>query len=508
MLQSFGSEAYRRHLARVSIEQNLREIVRQQQGLAYLQTEAARAQIFAIQNGFDELGLLVSNLEDAIAWSTGAIVGALEEVQETLSEIAWQQEQSNELLRDVLKTLRHPRGTRAEELRERGNEFYANALEARRPEDRQRWMRLALDAYQQAARFNPADFSVRHSIGMIHFFEGGDSEEAAKEFREAAALAEPYSKRHAAMSWLYLGYVRRNRKELEDAYQATKEALVLDPEWLEASYQHAVHCALTARFDEMVARLTKSIEADLEYFIRAASEPEFLPIPQARTLLQNLFDNLEQRAGEICEALGKRITALNSVRHPLFEGLLGLARRVLTRLDNAKGYPNLAQAITAVSGLWDSAARDLVARCSKRPEPTCSVSVDGMVAWVSGNRTFLWHVFNPDFQLATSQPHSARVTCVALSPDSSLLAIASGRTIGVWRVSDRGLVRTIVVNKEGITNSGSVVRLIFSADSARLVAFTSIVFDEGWVYRYWLSNGREDFLGSWPRLTSTKEWWW
>jgi tetratricopeptide (TPR) repeat protein len=231
-------EAYLSHHFRQMVEDGLREIIRGQKAQMALQAQMGRAQLEAyreqtkaIEHGLSELGVQIRDLQETIAWSTEAIAGAIESLEQTMSwgfaQVIWQQEQTKQLLVEILKRLSSPRTTEAEELRERGNEFFRNGVNAKRPEDRERWMNLAIDAYLEAIRKNPADFTVFQSLGVIQFFEKGNSELALKCFREAASLAEPYSPRHAAMAWLYLGYVHRNRKELEEAYQATLEAVKL-----------------------------------------------------------------------------------------------------------------------------------------------------------------------------------------------------------------------------------------------------------------------------------------
>ena len=317
MLYHVGDEAHQRHHFRVEVERNLREIASTQQ-------IATQAQIATLREGFDHLGFAISDLQDTLAWSLDSIAGAVEQLDSTLSwglaEIAWRQEQTNQLLQDVLKTLRHPRGTQAEELRERGDELYQNALDSRRPEDRQRWIDLALQAYQEAVENNPADFSVFHSMGVILFFEKGNSDHALRCFREAAALAEPYSEHHAAMSWLYLSYVHRNRQELEEAHKATDEALTLDPDWTEARFQHSIHCALRERIEEMEDNLYKAIEGDPTYFPKAAADPNLLPISEVRSVLARLSYDAKEKASKIRDRLMHLINFLDSnVMRPLFE---------------------------------------------------------------------------------------------------------------------------------------------------------------------------------------------
>ena len=159
-------------------------------------------------------------------------------------------------------------------------------------------MDMALQAYKEAVEYNPADFSVFHSMAVILFFEKGNSADALSCLREAAALAEPYSKHHAAMSWLYLSYVHRSRQELEDAYDSTHEALTLDPAWPEARYQHAVHCALNGMVDEMEENLVASIQADPTYFPKIAADPDLMPVHRARHVQEILLDQVKKEVKE------------------------------------------------------------------------------------------------------------------------------------------------------------------------------------------------------------------
>lgn len=290
MTHHTGDESYQRHHFRLEVERNLRELVRQNRQQTQVQAEASFAGIEILQEGLDQLGIAISDLEATIAWSMEAVAGAISELEKVLywgfAEITWQQEQSNELLRDILKTLHHPRGIQAEEFRNRGNELYRNAMNSSRPEDKQRWMNLALSAYREAVEYNPIDFSVFHSMGVILFFEKGSSDDALRCFREAAALAEPYSNHHAAMSWLYMGYVHKNRQGLEEAYKATKEALSLDSGWAEVYYQHAVHCAGTRRMEEMKQNLTKAMWMNTDFFRRASFDLDLMPFSETKDVLK------------------------------------------------------------------------------------------------------------------------------------------------------------------------------------------------------------------------------
>ncbi|MFA0776819.1 MAG: hypothetical protein PVTTEEND_000533 [Candidatus Fervidibacter sp.] len=216
-----------------------------------------------------------------------------------LTQIVWHQEQTNKLLTDVLSVLKAPRKTEADEMRERGDEAYRNAINARRPEDRQQWMNVALQAYADCVDKNPSDFSALYSIGTILFYERGISEEAITAFRMAATFAEPYSSYHAALAWLQLGYIRRCRKEMEQAYEATEEAMRLQPDWAETHFQHAISCALTDRLDEMKESLKRAVRLDRNYWFRACTEPDLMAgRAMVRELVRATLEELRQEASQ------------------------------------------------------------------------------------------------------------------------------------------------------------------------------------------------------------------
>jgi hypothetical protein len=233
-----------------------------------------------------------------------------------LTQIVWHQEQTNKLLTDILSVLKAPRKTEADEMRERGDEAYRNAINARRPEDRQQWMNVALQAYADCVDKNPSDFSALYSIGMVLFYERGISEDALTAFRMAATFAEPYSSYHAALAWLQIGYIRRCRKEMEQSYEATEEAVRLQPDWAETHFQHAISCALTDRLDEMKESLKRAIRLDRNYWFRACTEPDLMAghgvvRETVRIALEELRQEASQEVSKAIASAQARIAELN-----------------------------------------------------------------------------------------------------------------------------------------------------------------------------------------------------
>jgi len=453
-------EAYMRHHFRQEVEQNLREIIRGQRAQMALQVQIGRAQLEAyreqteaIERGFSELGVQIRDLQSAISRSTEVVADAIDSLERTMSwgfaQLIWQQEQTNQLLLEILKRLSSPRTTEAEELRERGNEYFRNGLNAKRPEDRERWMNLAIDAYLEAIHKNPADFTVFQSLGVIQFFEKGNSEMALKCFREAATLAEPYSPRHAAMAWLYLGYVHRNRKELEEAYQATLEAVKLQPDWAEANYQHAIHCALTGQIDKMKELLTKAIQLDADYFPKAAADPDLLPFQgEVAEVLQTEMERVrkEAEAEEVQKILDR---ALRVSSYPVF-ALSSEERQslqeVLDTFRQATSYVALRQAFSQ----YQQKALPLVTTFSvtlKGHERAASVafSPDGkFLASAWGDKTVrIWEVGSWR-EVATLRGHEKHVLSVTFSPNGKFLASVGGDyTVRIWEVGSWREVATL-----------------------------------------------------------------
>jgi hypothetical protein len=151
---------------------------------------------------------------------------------------------------------------------------------------------------------------------MVLFYESGNSEDALTAFRMAATFAEPYSSYHAALAWLQIGYIRRCRKEMEQSYEATEEAVRLQPDWAETHFQHAISCALTDRLDEMKESLKRAIRLDRNYWFRACTEPDLMAghgvvRETVRIALEELRQEASQEASKAIASAQARIAELN-----------------------------------------------------------------------------------------------------------------------------------------------------------------------------------------------------
>ncbi len=476
-----SDEAYMCHRFREEVRHSLKELFLQQQTQVSLPAKLSQAQIGVIQEqmrtieyGLIQLGKHVENLADTVSWSMSVIGGDIELLEKPTfgdsAEVIWAQEQTNQLLQDILKGLSNPKTVEAEEMREKGNEFFRNGVKAKMPKDREHWMNLAIDAYLESIRKNPTDFSVFQSLGVILFFEKGNSDLAIRCFHKALVLAEPYSPYYAALSCLYLGYVHLNRNEFEEAYQATAKAVRLQPNWGEAHYQHAIHCALTGRIEEMRVSLSNAIENDEANFVRAVTDPDLLTLEEVKEVVNALTTKIKEEAHLWERRFSHWIKGLTKllIMFPITCEMIvvGLDRfqRALKALEQFQGYVSLRRTLRQVKSISQQfvsmfahwSGNCLTLEGHKDWVHSVSFSPDGQIL-ASGsddNTIKLWRISDGDL-IKTLKGHEGGVRSVSFSPDGQILASGSSdKNIKLWQMPDGSLIRTLA-GHEGWVHSVS-----------------------------------------------------
>ena len=165
-----------------------------------------------------------------------------------VSQVVWQLERSQDVLVGIVRALEEPLDTQARELRKRAQQAYRNGL-ATADETRRKWMEDALSDYLEATQRNRYDFTLHFDIATIFWHEKGDLANAAAYYEEAARYAAPTSDYYASYALLHLGKVWRLRDEFDHAYSAAREAVRLTPTLAQASYDLALYCSLTRRYE-------------------------------------------------------------------------------------------------------------------------------------------------------------------------------------------------------------------------------------------------------------------
>jgi uncharacterized protein with WD repeat/RNA polymerase-binding transcription factor DksA len=246
---------------------------------------------------------------------------------------------------------------------------------------------------------------------------------------------------------------------LEEAYQATLEAVKLQPDWAEANYQHAIHCALTGRMDEMKEHLTKAIQLDADYLPKAAPDPDLLPFYQE--VAEVLQAEMERRAWKEAEEAQKFLDrALRVFSYPVF-ALSSEERRLLQEVLDAFRQATSYVALRQTFSQYQQKALPLIQEKIRKFPVTLrgheqgvfsvSFSPDGkFLASGSSDRTVkIWKVGN--WREVATLRHGDSVWSVSFSPDGKFLASGSlDKTVKVWEVRSWREVATLRGHENGV----------------------------------------------------------
>ena len=257
-------------------------IVVSQEGIAH-EVNSLRTDV---KKGLRDIGTGIENLTATFEWG--------------FSELIWQLEQQNELLKEILETLQAPLDTEAKELRKRAEKAYQNE-----------WIDDALEDFLESEKRNRYDFTVHFYIGNIYLFHKGNGEKALEYYEKAVKYASPEVPHYAAFALLHIGQVKYLQTDFQGACEATQKAIELLPSLYEAHYQHARYCATLGEHEEALRHLDIAIKGDRHYCAKASSEKDF----------EVVKDNLRAYFGDIQEKI--QAYAKTEIDHAetLLEGL-------------------------------------------------------------------------------------------------------------------------------------------------------------------------------------------
>jgi tetratricopeptide (TPR) repeat protein len=240
-----------------------------------------------IKSGIDTVALNLERVNDGIE-------GLQATFNEAMGEFIWRIEQQTETLKEILKVIQEPLTTQAIELKKRAVIAHHNG-----------WIEEAIKDFKAAEKMNRYDYTIYMNLGFIFFARIKNKPKTAIEyFKKAVKYAIPYSNEHASFALFYIGVINYIQGNFKQAYNATKEAIKLYPEFYEAYYDCARYCANLGRYDEAITHLSKAIKGDRYYCVKADSEKDFNPMKeQLHSLFKDMQKNARLRASqEIDEA--------------------------------------------------------------------------------------------------------------------------------------------------------------------------------------------------------------
>ncbi len=280
-----------------------------------------------LHNGFDDLtyklnevSVGINELKSAFFWG--------------ISDVVWQIEQTNETLRGILSILSAPLDTQAIELRIRAEEAYQNG-----------WYEDAIIDFLESEIKNRYDFSVHISLGILYLFHKIDKSKALEYFEKAIKYARPKSNYYTSYALLHKGLILIDFNRIEEAEEATREAIKLTPYFVEAYYQNAQYNSILKNSEISVKNLEICIKSDIKYLLKSYNDPFFDNI---RSNLDELYNRIliaKKTEFNILEA--KVINHINKLKNTfnLFEELNLISDReiiikTIKQIENKLGYLN------------------------------------------------------------------------------------------------------------------------------------------------------------------------
>jgi tetratricopeptide (TPR) repeat protein len=227
-----------------------------------LQTDAIKSLGGAISQGLDDIAAGIDNLTSILEWG--------------LEGLRWEMRQQTALLGGISTTLKTPRQTEAEELRQIAEGLRVRAMYE---EARQR--------FQQALDLNPLDFRIYFGLGLV-LLQLGEVGEAMAAFEKSLRVAGYVSLQ--AQSHRIIGRIHFSQGAVRQALASLQTAIQLDSGVPLYFYDAAQYAALTSRQQPQL------VSAAAQYIKEAITLDPGLA---ERALLEHNLDPVRKEVGAV-----------------------------------------------------------------------------------------------------------------------------------------------------------------------------------------------------------------
>jgi WD40 repeat protein len=454
----------------------------------------------AVESGLGALGAGFGSTADgsrhAIEFKFDTLAAGLEglgaDFNFLMGDLIWMLEMQQGTLNNILQEIRLAEFEReARAYRNRAERAYFNG-----------WYEEALADFLEAEKRNYPDFAVHRSIANILLYHLVDLPRSLDYFRRAAKYAGPSDAHQAAEANYFAAIICLIGRRLDEASQHMRQAIELNPAFLEAYYQQANISALASDYTAALACLEPAIKGDPRYFERARRERVFDAMKgDLSDLLERLMQPAREKANQVKrdrELLSKYV-----ILGPEEERLTQLFDEIEQKMAGPKAFmaglgflDTLSRAQRELSGIYDLFHKqyEIDPRDYVR---SIAFSPDGRLlgAGFLNGGIMVWDVTRGVDVLSVTG-HLASVNSVAFSPDNQLLATASrDRIVKLWDVAGG----TTLLNLIG--HSDEVRAATFSPDGQWLASGSH---DK--TVRIWrVQTGREvqSLAGHTNKVTST-----
>lgn len=344
------------------LEQQTQAVVSKQEETAEqfvsAQLNAVGTKTEVLKHGF---GSLVANQEemiDAIAFVFADIAYGLDRVSQgienlrsdfnwAMSAVLWKLEMQQETLKNILSTLQAPLDTQAKELRKRAEYAY-----------QQGWYDEALNDFLASEQKNYQDFAIHQSIGNIYLYHRNpsDLEKAREYYLKAGKYATPNSSYYAALGFMHAGLVCYLQKDDDAAIKYAQKAININPQLIEAYYNHAKFAA-TANLPKIaLPSLETAIRDDWKYAVKARADQDFKNIESGiidmmERLLHEVETEAHQMLAYVQNEVPKYVTPKKFRKN--YETILSEAKHLTTGIETYHDALIVREKIERCKRLWN-----------------------------------------------------------------------------------------------------------------------------------------------------------
>jgi tetratricopeptide (TPR) repeat protein len=328
-----------------------------------------RTKLESIDSNIKNIVASAEEIEAALSAMERKAMGYLSGISYSLEELgaafAWGVEQlvyhlelQREELKRIIEILEAPLGTEAKELRRRAEFAYRNG-----------WIDEALADFLEAEKINYMDFTVHQAIGNIYLTKNMLAK-AEEYYKKAIKYSRPCSQYYTAYALWHLSRVKYLQGEINAAYEATKEAIQLEPNLVQALYDHSKYSALLNKLDESIKHLRKAIELDKNYALRTLVDEEFNSIRNAvNKLLEDLKKEKKNRVEQLLQNYYKLLRVVEKIDemskwHDFKEHL----RMFQESVDKAGYFSLLGMENDLIEDVWNGFVKLLNSRMKKLSE--------------------------------------------------------------------------------------------------------------------------------------------
>jgi len=299
-----------------------------------------------VNAGIDRVNENIGQLNSVIRWG--------------LEDLGWKIVQQTDVMKSIDETLKTPRQTEANELRQMAEHAFAIGV-----------MDDSTTYFLESLAKSTLDY--RTYIGLAHAYLAQGKFDEAKMYLERSLPHAPNKEiDYRSYSYRLIGRIHFAREENPNAVMVLKQAVALSPDYPDALYDYAQYTALVENADESVVHLKKAISIQPYLWIAAQTEPIFSNIRtqvdaalegiagdtahqvtvQHMTITSDLnslgdeIDGLISRANKIDHTLARHLQT--SVDQSAIQLLKQSAMTARNTLNNAKHQINARNLITTL----------------------------------------------------------------------------------------------------------------------------------------------------------------